>query len=74
MIWAVDEPVATASASMAGILGGLSVTLLAVAVFFLWRSMRKQMKKIDPSLPKGTEEERFEAEQIPEEPGPTPGA
>ncbi len=32
-------------------IAGLFVLVLLVAMFFLWRSMSKQMKKIDPSLP-----------------------
>ena len=56
-----------------GLLAFLSFVFLIVAVFLLWRSMRKQMKKIDPELPKGKQEQRIEDEQIPEEPGPTPG-
>jgi hypothetical protein len=34
-------------------IAGLFVLLLLVAMFFLWRSMRKQFAKIDPSLPMG---------------------
>lgn len=35
----------------AGPIAGLFVLLVAIALFFLMRSMGKQMKKIDPSLP-----------------------
>ncbi len=38
-------------------IAGLFVLALLVAVFFLWRSMTKQMKKIDPSLPAGRDDE-----------------
>ena len=68
-----DEPPITPTSLTAGALALGSLLFLAVAVYLLWRSLRKQMKKIDPDLPKGEAEQRFEAEQIPEEPDPTPG-
>jgi hypothetical protein len=37
-------------------IAGLFVLVLLVAMFFLWRSMSKQMKKIDPSLPDGPDD------------------
>ncbi len=37
-------------------IAGLFVLVLLVAIFFLWRSMSKQMKKIDPSLPDGPDD------------------
>lgn len=37
-------------------LAGLVLAVLLVAVFFLWRSMSKQMKRIDPSLPDGPDD------------------
>ena len=37
-------------------IAGLFVLLLLIAVFFLWRSMSKQMKKIDPNLPAGRDD------------------
>ncbi len=37
----------------AGPVAGLFVLLLGVAIFLLWRSMRKQLKRIDPALPAG---------------------
>ena len=37
-------------------IAGLFVAVLLVAVFVLWRSMTKQMKKIDPSLPEGRDD------------------
>lgn len=37
-------------------IAGLFVLLLMVAIYFLWRSMSKQMKKIDPSLPAGRDD------------------
>ncbi len=47
----------------AGPIAGLFVLLLGVALFFLFRSMSKQMKKIDPDLPPGPEDIRFEQDQ-----------
>ena len=35
----------------AGPIAGLFILLLAVALFFLMRSMNRQLKKVDPSLP-----------------------
>ncbi len=40
----------------AGPITGLFVLLLGVAVFFIWRSLNKQMKKVDASLPGGPED------------------
>jgi hypothetical protein len=37
-------------------LAGLFVLVLLVFMYFLWRSMSKQMKKIDPSLPDGPDD------------------
>lgn len=74
MIWFEEEPPISPTSLTAGALAMGSLLFLAVAVFLLWRSLRKQMTKIDPELPKGAAEERFDAEQIPEEPDSTPGA
>jgi len=35
----------------AGPIAGLFVLLLGIAIFILWRSMSKQLRKIDPTLP-----------------------
>ncbi len=40
----------------AGPIAGLFVLLLGIAIFFLWKSMSKQMKKIDPNLPYGRDD------------------
>jgi len=37
-------------------IAGLFVAVLLFAVFLLWRSMTRQMKKIDPSLPQGRDD------------------
>lgn len=37
-------------------IAGLFVLVLLIVMFFLWRSMSKQMKKIDPSLPDGPDD------------------
>ena len=49
----------------AGPITGLFVLLLGVAVFFIWRSLNKQMKKVDATLPGGPEDaEHMATEQI----------
>jgi hypothetical protein len=73
MMWFEEVPLIDPSRVTPGLLGLLSFIFLIVAVFLLWRSMRKQMKKIDPSLPQGKEEKRREDEQIPEEPDGSSG-
>jgi hypothetical protein len=40
----------------AGPIAMLFVVLLGVAVYFLWRSLSKQMKRIDPNLPSGRDD------------------
>lgn len=40
----------------AGPIAGLFVLLLGIAVFLLWKSMNRQMKKIDPNLPEGPDD------------------
>lgn len=40
----------------AGPIAGLFVLALGIAIFFLWRSMSRQMKKIDPTLPDGPDD------------------
>lgn len=37
-------------------IAGLFVLVLGFAMFLLWRSMSKQMKRIDPSLPDGPDD------------------
>ncbi len=63
----------------AGPLAGLFVILLAVAVFIIWKSMNRQFKRIDPSLPMGPDDleqaadRRYTAEALErgEEPAPS---
>ncbi len=38
-------------------IAGVFVAVLLIAVFFLWRSLRKQMGKIDTSLPGGRDDQ-----------------
>lgn len=38
-------------------ISGLFVLAIGVAVFFLWRSMNKQVAKIDASLPMGRDDQ-----------------
>lgn len=40
----------------AGPVAGLFVLLLGIGIFFLWRSMSKQLKRIDPDLPAGRDD------------------
>jgi len=42
---------------------GVIVLVLGVAVFLLWKSMNRQIKKIDTNLPKGPAEERIEQDE-----------
>jgi len=37
-------------------LAGLVLAVLLLVMFILWRSMMKQMKRIDPSLPDGPDD------------------
>ncbi|MBK9739692.1 MAG: hypothetical protein IPO93_09270 [Actinobacteria bacterium] len=48
----------------AGPIAGLFVLVLGIALFLLWRSMSKQLKRIDPALPAGPDEreQQFDAE------------
>ena len=38
-------------------ISGLFVTVLAIAIYFLWRSLNKQVSRIDPDLPAGAHEQ-----------------
>ena len=40
----------------AGPVAGLFVLALGIALYFLWRSLNKQMKRIDPNLPEGPDD------------------
>ena len=40
----------------AGPVAGLFVLVLGIVVFFLWRSMTKQLKRIDPGLASGPDD------------------
>ena len=47
---------------------GVLVLVLGLAVFLLWKSMNRQIKKISPDLPEGPQDERIaEDEQFTEE-------
>ncbi len=50
-----DQPDLSAVIDGAGPIAGLFVILLGVALFLLWRSMNRQLRKIDPELPDGPE-------------------
>lgn len=43
-----------------GLLGLVSFLFLVVAVALLYRSLRKQMSKVDPNLPSGAAEKRYQ--------------
>ena len=47
----------------AGPLAGLFMLLLAVAVFVIWKSMNRQFKRIDPSLPMGRDDREQAADR-----------
>ncbi|MCX8527443.1 MAG: hypothetical protein ORN20_04810 [Candidatus Nanopelagicales bacterium] len=47
----------------AGPIAGLFVLLLLVAVVLLWLSMNRQLKKIDPALKAGPDDERKELDR-----------
>ncbi|MBU6277694.1 MAG: hypothetical protein KGN78_00485 [Actinomycetales bacterium] len=48
-----DQPDLSAVIDGAGPIAGLFIILLGVALFFLWRSMNRQLRKINPDLPDG---------------------
>lgn len=50
----------------AGPIAMLFIVLLGVALFFLWRSMNRQMKNIDPALPSDEEAAAEERESAAE--------
>ena len=47
----------------AGPVAGLFVLVLGIAVFLLWRSMAKQLKRIDPGLPQGVDDRERAADR-----------
>ena len=47
----------------AGPIAGLFVVVLGVALFFLWRSLNKQIKRISPDLPSGEHDLEQEADR-----------
>ena len=48
-----DQPDLSSVIDGAGPIAGVFVILLGVALFLLWRSMNRQLRKIDPELPEG---------------------
>jgi hypothetical protein len=44
-------------------IAGLFVVVLGIALFFLWRSLNKQVKKINPELPPGPHDEEQEMDR-----------
>ena len=62
------EPPIDPSRVTPGLLGLVSILFLGIAVILLYRSMRKQMGKVDPNLPMGPgDEERAEDAHYTEE-------
>jgi hypothetical protein len=52
----------------AGPIAGLFMLLLGIAIFVIWKSMNRQLKKIDPNLPPGRADRlRMADEQYTEE-------
>ena len=47
----------------AGPVAGLFVLVLGIGLFFLWRSMSRQLKRIDPSLPAGPDQREQELDR-----------
>ena len=47
----------------AGPIAGTFVLVLGIALFFLWRSLSKQIKRIDPALPAGEHDEEQERDR-----------
>lgn len=43
---------------------GVLVLVLGLAVFLLWKSMNRQIKKINVDLPDGPEDERIAEDQL----------
>ncbi|MBM3688627.1 MAG: hypothetical protein FJW80_03040 [Actinobacteria bacterium] len=63
-----EDPPIDPSRVTPGILGLVSFLFLVVAVTLLYRSMRKQMAKVDPNLPEGpADKERAEDARLTEE-------
>lgn len=63
-----DEPPIDPSRITPGLLGLASFLFLVIAVVLLYRSMRKQMSKVDPDLPEGPgDRERAEDARLTEE-------
>jgi len=47
----------------AGPVAGLFVLVLGIVLFFLWKSMSRQLKRIDPSLPTGPDQREQELDR-----------
>lgn len=43
---------------------GIIVLILGIAVFLLWKSMNRQIKKIDTDLPGGPQDERIAEDEM----------
>jgi len=47
----------------AGPMAGLFVALVAIAIFFIYKSMSRQMKRINPDLPMGRDDREQAADR-----------
>jgi hypothetical protein len=48
----------------AGPITGLFILLLAIGIFVIWKSMNRQMKRIDPDLPMGPDDREQAADRM----------
>jgi hypothetical protein len=48
----------------AGPITGLFILLVAIAIFVIWKSMNRQMKRIDPNLPMGRDDREQAADRM----------
>lgn len=67
-----EDPPIDPSLVTPGMLGLISFLFLVIAVFFLYRSLRKQISRVDPNLPEGPgdREREMDAEMTQEAEGP----
>ncbi len=63
IIFGQDEEQMKTVIDQAGPIAMLFVLALGGAIFVIWRSLKKQIGRIDPNLPKGTDDERQAADE-----------
>ena len=70
IIFMQDEDQMKTVIDQAGPIALLFVLILGGAVYIIWRSLKKQMNRIDPNLPKGKDDKlqaadaRYQAEAV----------